>query len=252
MGQETQLAILFVVGVISGFINILAGGGSLLTLPALIFLGLPGTEANGTNRIAILIQNLVGLAGFHKHKVLPVKVSLLASIPAVFGAVIGASLAVKIPDELFKPILATIMIGVLIILFFDPSRRIISKHKSNSKRRQVLFYFGFFCVGFYGGFIQAAVGFFIIILMLTAGFDLIQTNAAKLLITLLFTIVALVIFIANDQVNYLLGAVLGIGNAFGGWAATHVAIKKGHSWIRGFVMVSVTLFALKLFADSLL
>ncbi|MDZ7361828.1 MAG: TSUP family transporter [candidate division KSB1 bacterium] len=246
-----QLVILFGVGALTGFINILAGGGSLLALPILIFLGLPAATANGTNRIAILIQNIAAAAGFHQLNVLPWRLSLLASIPAIAGAIVGANLAIDIPDALFKQILAGIMIAVLISISFDPSKRLRTNSKPLAGARVVLFLIGYFGIGLFGGFIQAGVGFLIISLMMLCGFDLVKTNAVKVLVTLIFTVAALIVFILHGEVNYLLGISLGLGSAAGGWLGTRFAVKKGHDWIRAFVVVMGVIFAVKLLWDSL-
>ncbi|MEK7728537.1 MAG: sulfite exporter TauE/SafE family protein [candidate division KSB1 bacterium] len=245
-----QLTLLFLVGFLAGFVNILAAGGSLLTLPALIFLGLPAATANGTNRIAILIQNLAAIAGFKKLKVFSWRVSVLAALPAIFGAILGANLALDISEVWFKRILGAIMIGVLALMLYDPSKRIRAHTGPMTLTRQVLFGVGFFLVGVFGGFIQAGVGFLIIVLMLLAGFDLVVTNAVKVLVVFIFTLAALAVFILHGQVNYLFGTVLGLGSAFGGWIGTHVAVKKGHDWVRAFVSVVVVLFALQLLVES--
>jgi hypothetical protein len=246
-----HLILLFIVGIVSGFINILAGGGSLLALPVLIFLGLPATVANGTNRIAILIQNIAAITGFHQHKVFPWRLSLLAAIPATIGAVLGANLALDIPEARFKQILAGVMIAVLILTLADPSKRLRVAPQSLTGFRLLIFMLGFFGVGVFGGFIQAGVGFLIISVMLVTGFDLVATNAVKVLVTFIFTVAALIIFITHGQVDYLLGVVLGLGSAIGGWVGTRLSVKKGHNWIRAFVIVMVVVFSAKLLWDSL-
>ena len=92
--------VVFIVGVVAGAINTLAGGGSLITLPVLIFLGLPATMANGTNRLAITVQSVLAVAGFKKKGVSDFKSSLLMSLPALAGALVGAQIAVDISDVL--------------------------------------------------------------------------------------------------------------------------------------------------------
>lgn len=248
---EAQLLLLFVIGAFVGFINILAGGGSLLSLPLLIFLGLPSATANGTNRIGILIQNIVAVAGFHQQNVLPWRISVLAAIPAVIGSIAGANLAIDLPDDRFKQVLALTMIGVLILILADPSKRLRENPRPLAGGRLLLFIAGFFGVGVFGGFIQAGVGFLIILVMALTGFDLVATNAVKVLVVFIFTIAALAVFVINNHVDYLLGTGLGLGNALGGYIGTKFAVKKGHAWIRGFVIVIVIVFALYLLWDSL-
>ncbi|MGH7495890.1 MAG: sulfite exporter TauE/SafE family protein [bacterium] len=250
MPLPVQLLVLFLVGIVCGFINILAGGGSLLTLPVLIFLGLPTAVANGTNRIGILIQNVAAIFGFHQQNVFPWRVSLLAALPAIAGSIIGAQLAIDVPDDLFKRLLAGIMIGVLLIMILDPTKRLRAQRRPMTWWRGGLFAFGFFGVGLFGGFIQAGVGFLIILLMLLEGFDLVAINAVKVFVVFIFTLAALAVFMYHQQVHYVLGGALGLGNALGGWLATRFAVKKGHDWIRGFVIVTVIVFSIQLVIDS--
>ncbi len=87
------------VGIVAGIINTLAAGGSLLTLPVLMALGLPPNMANGTNRIAILLQNVVGVGRFHKEKVMDFPSGFKVGLPAALGAIAGAFIAVNLNDE---------------------------------------------------------------------------------------------------------------------------------------------------------
>ena len=157
-----QAPLLALVGSIAGFLNVLAGGGSLLTLPVLIFLGLPAATANGTNRVAIFIQNISAISGFRKQGVFPWRISLLCTLPALAGAWLGANLAVDIDDQLFKRLLAIIMIGVLIFTAWDPMKRIRVEKMHLTPLRTAALLVSFFFVGIYGGFVQAGVGFLII------------------------------------------------------------------------------------------
>jgi len=241
-----QVAALVVVGFVSGFLNILAGGGSLLTLPLLIFLGLPATVANATNRVGVLCQNIFAVTSFRRRGVFPAGLALLCSAPALVGSYLGARWAVDIDEQFFKRLLAVIMIGVLVITLVDPMKKRRVEAVSFTFWRTFALLVSFFFIGIYGGFVQAGVGFLIIPALLVHGLDLVRTNAVKILVILLFTIPALWVFILHDQVNWSLGLALAVGNASGGWVASHVAVKKGHDWIKKFVSVTVVLFALKL------
>src|SRR3989339_1941116 len=117
-----RFPVIFTVGVVAGVINTLAGGGSLITLPVLIFLGLPATVANGTNRLAITVQRVLAVTGFKRKGVSDFKSSLLMSLPALIGAGIGTQLAVDVSDILFKSILAGVMILVLALILWNPIR----------------------------------------------------------------------------------------------------------------------------------
>ncbi len=241
-----QLPALAAVGFVSGFLNILAGGGSLLTLPMLIFLGLPPVVANGTNRVGVLCQNIFAITSFRRHGVLPMRLALICTAPSLLGSYLGAQLAVDIDDLLFQRILAGIMIGVLIITLIDPAKRLRGGELAYTPLRLAALLAAFFLIGIYGGFVQAGVGLLIIPVMLLAGFDLVRTNAIKIFVVLAFTIPALAVFVWHDQVDWLLGLVLAVGNASGGWVASHMAIKKGHDWIKHIVTATVLVFALRL------
>jgi len=241
-----QMLLLVVVGVVAGILNVLAGGGSLLTLPLLIFMGLPAPIANGTNRIAILCQNVVAVGGFKSKGVFPAKLAMLCTVPALIGSIIGAQLAIDISEELFKQILAAVMIGVIILMIFDPTKRLNFDEQHMTPLRTVLLLISFFFIGIYGGFIQAGVGFLIMSGLLVHGLDLVKINAVKVFVVLFYTIVAMAVFIWHDQVNYPLGIALAVGNSAGGWIGSHLAVKKGHDWIKRLVIIVVVVFAIKL------
>ena len=241
-----QIPALMLVGVIAGFLNVLAGGGSLLTLPLLIFFGLPAATANGTNRVAIFCQNIFAITGFKRQGVFPIRLALLCTPPALLGSYLGANLAINVDEMLFRRLLAMIMIGVLLFMVFDPMKRFRSQERPMTPMRTVVLIVSFFGVGVYGGFVQAGVGFLIITALLVHGLDLVRINAVKVLVIFAFTAVALGVFIVHGQVDYVLGLSLAVGNSLGGWIATHYAVKKGHDWIKRFVIVTVLVFALRL------
>ncbi len=156
MPDLISITILTFVGVIAGFINVNAGGGSTLTLPALIFLGLDTSVANGTNRIAILLQNVSAVQSFKQEKLFDLKTSLNLSLFTLPGSVAGALLAVRLEDELFKVILGIIMIGIIISMIL-PKKKSNDKNEPNKPNTGI--YLPMIGIAFYGGFIQVGVGF---------------------------------------------------------------------------------------------
>jgi len=241
-----QIPVLVVVGVVAGFLNVLAGGGSLMTLPLLIFFGLPVATANGTNRIAIFCQNIFAIAGFKRQGIFPIRIALICTPPALIGSYIGANMAITVDEMLFRRILAVVMIGVLIFMIIDPLKRLQLAEMPMTPIRLAVLIVSFFGIGVYGGFVQAGVGFIIITGLLVHGLDLVRINAIKVLVIFAFTIVALGVFVVHGQVDYVLGLALATGNSLGGWFATHMAVKKGHEWIKRFVIVTVFILALRL------
>jgi uncharacterized membrane protein YfcA len=235
-------------GMAAGFVNILAGNGSLLTLPALIFFGLPPNVANATNRVGVLFQNVVGVTSFQRKGMLDLRGALLYSIPTAIGSVVGAYIAVDINEEVFRRVLAVVMILMLVLMFVKPERWIKGKGSEEvTHRLSPLGILVFFAVGIYGGFLQAGVGIFLLAaLVLNAGYDVVRGNAVKVFIVLVMALVSLVIFQANGQVQWGVGLLLAVGNMIGAWLATRFAVEKGAIWVRRFVIVVVLFSAAEL------
>ncbi len=242
-----HLLLVVLIGLFAGFINTLAGGGSLLSLPLLIFLGLPANVANGTNRIAILLQNIVGVTSFKQQKVLDQKTGLYLGIPAFIGAFIGAQLASDIDEKIFEYIIAGVLIMMFFLVIIKPNKWLKGDDRTNEKPgilKMVIFFF----IGIYGGFIQAGVGFFLLAgLVLGAGFDLVKANALKVFIVLIYTPIALVVFMYNGQVDYLVGFTLAVGNMTGAFIASRMAVKKGATFVRYILLFALVAMAAKLF-----
>jgi len=240
-----NLALLFGVGSIAGFININAGGGSSLTLPALIFLGLDGALANGTNRVAIFIQNIFAITSFRKRQVSDFGSSFKLSLFTLPGAVIGAIAATRISGMLFQRILGVVLILIVISLFFSKpytDGKSVKTDQSGWKIYPVLF-----GIGFYGGFLQIGVGFlFMAALYHLLEKNLVRVNMHKVFIILIYTFPALLIFMATGNVNWKYGLVLAAGNALGGWWGAHAAVKGGERFIRIVLAIAVTIMAIKL------
>ena len=233
-------------GFFAGFINTLAGSGSLITLPLLMALGLPANIANGTNRIAILLQNVVGVRSFRKQKVLNYTTSIKLVIPAVIGSFFGAVIAVDINEAIMTKTIGGLLLFMFFVILLKPSNWIREKQGKPAIPYwlQVIV---FFLIGVYGGFIQAGVGFFLLTgLVLGSGYDLVKANAVKVLIVLLYTPVALLVFIYNDQVNYLYGFILSIGNMLGAFIAARYAVQWGVKFVRYLLLITVFVASLKL------
>jgi uncharacterized membrane protein YfcA len=242
------LAAVPVTGFIAGFINTLAGSGSLLTLPILILLGLPANVANGTNRVGVLLQNIVAVATFRRRGALPLQGSWKLIVPSVAGAIVGAELAVDLDEELLRQTIGGLMLVLLVVMVLKPERW-IAEHAAPRDPRWYVEMPLFFAIGIYGGFIQVSVGLFLLAgLVVGAGYNLVGANAMKNLIVLVFTAAALAVFVSNDQVQWTLGLLLGAGQAAGAWVAAHFAIRRGADFVRWTVIVIVVLSAVALFA----
>jgi uncharacterized membrane protein YfcA len=239
-----KYVLILVAGVAAGFFNVVAGGGSLITVPAMIFLGLPPAMANGTNRIAILSQNITSVQRFRKKGYFNLKVGLILGLTASAGALLGSSIAVELPGEVFNKILSAVMVMVLVLTLFGKK----SDGEKDHIERVPLLAAAFFFVGIYGGFIQAGTGFIVIaVFSLISGTSLVRTNSIKVLVIMLYTIPSLIIFIINGQVEWVTGIVLAVGNSVGALIGTNFSISKGEKWIKVVLTVTVSAMAVKLF-----
>jgi uncharacterized membrane protein YfcA len=234
----------FAAGLGSGFLNVMAGGGSLLTLPLLIFLGLPVAVANGTNRVAILVQNAAAVAAFRRQGHPGMRDGLGWALATVPGAVAGAWLAIRVDERLFRTLLAGVLVlGVIGLLAPTAGRRVTTV----GPWRRAAALLAFVGIGFYGGFVQAGVGFLLmVVLHQVVGLDLVRTNVHKVLIVLIFSIPALAVFVVSDNVAWLAALVLSAGNALGAVTAAHVTLSGGDRPIRIVVGVTLLLMAARL------
>lgn len=244
MSDVGAVLVLFVVGSIAAFINVNAGGGSSLTLPVLIFLGLDPAVANGTNRIAILFQNISAVKAFKNEKFYELKNSLILSALTLPGAILGAILAVSISDELFKKLLAVIMIGIIITILIPSKKQKEFNSFLTVNWKVIVAMTG---IGFYGGFIQVGVGFMIMAaLQKLMKLDLIRVNMHKVFVVFIFTIPAFLIFLLTDNINWFYGISLSAGNAFGGWWGAKLSVKKGEKLIKAVLIVAILIMSVKL------
>ncbi len=139
-----------------GIINTLAGGGSILTISIFTAMGLPITTANGTNRIAVVLQNLTASLTFIRKRMLDVKAGLLLSIPTVVGNIVGSMLAARIDERIFKICMGVVLTLILIYMIFDRHNRIY--HGGHGLKLKPWHYVWFFLIGFYGGYIYIGLG----------------------------------------------------------------------------------------------
>ena len=241
------IILIIVAGILVGFINTLSGGGSVISLSLLVLLGLPADIANGTNRISIFFQTLSSVSSFTRQKMFSNLRPVWLAIPATIGAIMGAYLAVDVSKKVIEIAMGISMVIMVFFLFYKPDKWL----KENPvllltplKWWQMVV---FFLVGFYGGFIQVGVGYFLLMaLMLGVGYDLVKANAVKNLIVFFYAIFALLVFILDGKVDYMIGLVLSVGSMIGAWIGSYLAVKKGAGFIKAVIIFSVVLTILQI------
>lgn len=233
-----EALVLLIGGFFAGVINSMAGGGSLLSVPLLSLAGVGGTVANGTNRIAVLIQNVTGAYGYARRDVGNRSRTIQVLLPTVIGGLLGSLVASEIPDELFERLFGLLMLPLLALSIWKPKPDV-------EKEPWPLWvsFVVFVAVGFYGGAVQAGVGLIILLVLSRAGFDLVTANAMKTVVILAITVMAVPVFIYNDQVRWLPALALSIGMGVGGYAGAIFAVDGGERVIRPVLVVVVLTLA---------
>ncbi|AOY87309.1 hypothetical protein BKP64_03410 [Marinobacter salinus] len=241
-----EVLALLSIGGIAGFINVLSAGGSMLTLPLLMFLGLPPQVANGTNRVAITLQSVTAVSSFHRMGHGNLMVSLHLAIPAVFGSLLGAWVATQVPDAVFRFVLVAAMIGASVFMLLPQPR--LDTRPLTTDRLGPAIYVAMFIIGVYGGFIQVGVGvLFIVVLYHMLKIDLRQVNVLKVSIVLLFTFAALLVFAFSGHVRWGVGLTLAAGNITGAFIAARVNMSaQGAQWVKWITLVMVAAILIRL------
>jgi uncharacterized membrane protein YfcA len=238
---------LVLVGLVAGFVNVVAAGGSMITVPVMVFMGIPGPVANGTNRIAILAQNITAVVTFFRKGYSDFRLSLSLSLCAMPGAVAGALLGTRLEGVWFNRTLALIMLAIMVVMAVDKHKNEERTATKITRKRLIIGHLLMVVPGFFGGFIQIGVGFILIpVLNKVLGMNLVRANMHKVFIIGTYTIVALMIFIAQVELLWLLGICLALGNSIGGWLGTHMSIRKGESLIKIVLNIVLVIFIIKL------
>lgn len=235
-----QFVIIYVAGAVAGFMNVMAGGGSMVTLPVLMWIGLPPAVANATNRLGVIFESGIGVKTFRSEGMRFEKSTLPAIVAATIGSVIGSMFVSTIPKDALEKVIAVALLVVVMIMLLKPTSLTFSRP---SRVLSTLIFLG---VGFYGGFLQAGVGFFLIgALTFSYGFDLVRTNFTKILIVFIYTVFALVIFILNGMIYWIPGLVLAAGNVVGAYFAARLSIRKGSGFVKWILLIIVVANAIK-------
>ncbi len=232
--------VLMVCGCAVGFINTLAGGGTVLALSALNFAGLPLAVANGTYRIAATVQTLTSTGTFYRQDRLDLETGLLLGIPAAAGAVLGAFAAIDIDETLFRRIVAVVLIGFFVMLLVRPRRWAPDRKGNMAEQIGVPEVLLFFAVGVYGGFVHVGVGYLLLMAVLfTTGYDLVRSNAVKVMIIFLYLPWALAVFVWGGKVSPWHGLGLAAGQVTGAFLGARFAVEGGQRYVRWVVLAFI-------------
>ena len=233
-----EAALLLAGGLLAGIVNTLAGGGSMLTVPLLVLVGLPGTVANGSNRVGILLQNATAAWRFRAQGVPGVRDALRVLVPVGLGSAIGAFGVAQLADATFERVF-----GVAMLLLLLPTLRPPGSHSDRRPWSPTTTFLVFLAIGVYGGSLQAGVGLVLVAALSRAGFDLVRANSIKVVVVFVLTLVAVPVFVAEGQVAWLPAGVLALGFAAGGELGARLAVRGGERLIRPVLALAVLALA---------
>ncbi len=236
--SPAEIAALLGGGLLAGVVNTLAGGGSLLTVPLLVLLGLPGTVANGTNRIGVLLQSLVATWRFRQSGLLELRTLLPVLLPVLAGSLAGAFAIARVSDASFER-----LFGALMLLLLVPTLRRTRTSAPGPGFGRSTSALAFFALGLYGGSLQAGVGIPLVFALVHAGHSLVRANAQKVAVIASLTAIAIPVFAANGQIAWLPALVLGAGFAAGAEIGVRLAVAGGERAIRPPLVAAVLLLA---------
>jgi uncharacterized membrane protein YfcA len=238
-----DVAVLAAGGFVAGVVNTMAGGGSLLTVPLLVMVGLPGTLANGTNRIAVLVQSAVAAWRFRAEGVPGFASAVPVLAPMVLGSWLGAVAISRVAPATFERLFGLVML-VLLVPVLRVTRVDVTAEKPAWSRPTTLLVF--FAIGLYGGAFQAGVGLFLVLALAHAGHDLVLSNSIKAIAVAAFTVAAVAVFVLEGQVEWVPAIVLSISTAAGAYLGTRLAVRGGDAVIRPLLIVAVVAMAGKM------
>jgi len=238
------ISLLVIAGFLVGFINTIAGSGTVITYSLFMMMGLPAGIANGTIRLGVVMQTLIAGLNFKRNNFLDLKKGLKLALPVVAGSLLGAQVAVSIDEQAFRTILAIVLFVMLLFLFLDPKRWLKDQIHLIEKKPGFIQMLLFLGIGLYGGFIHIGVGILLLsAIVLNAGFDLVKANAIKILIVFLYSPFALLVFILNNHIHFEIGLIAAAGNILGGSVGSNLAISRGNNFVRWILIAVILLFA---------
>lgn len=238
-----DIAIVIVAGLAGGFLGGQVGSGALITLPALLFIGLEPSVAIATNILSAWLTNFSAGFEYWRHQKIDFAHVVPFSLLSFVGAIIGARLVVSIDEMLLSYIIAGLFILLLVVLFRQPHE----PHGTDGGWRLALGYVLVFMLGIYGGFFTVGVTTFLLFLYtLLLKKSLLHAAADAVAVTSVMLVGALVVFVLKGTIVYTLALPLAAGAVVGALVGARTALRFGSSWLRPLAAVIVVLIVVQL------
>ena len=241
------LLTIFVVGIIGGSYGTLVGGTSIITIPVLIFLGLPPHTAVGTDRLGVTGLVITGWYKFHEKGLIDYRIALIMGIPALIGSFLGANLVLEIPVALLKKIIAVVTVLILILVIAQPKLGVEKREHIIKKRAygtSILISLG---IGIYGGFYGAmAATLFLYVLLFIFKRTFLESTATLKPSSFMMTTMAATVFASKGAIHYPMAGAMFLGCAIGSYFGAHYSDRIGNVWIKRIFILIVLIMAIKL------
>lgn len=243
-----EILIILLFGFIAAFIDSIAGGGGLISVPALLSIGLPPSIALGTNKIQSTISSAVSSIGYLKSGKIDKKL-LLSFIPfTLLGSAIGVFLVKLMPSEWLRPIIIILLILMLIYTLIKKNWGSFDNYKELNKKTFFIIVGLIFIIGIYDGFFGPGTGSFLVFIFLFTGMDFLRSQANAKILNTISNFVALIVFMFFGLLNYKFGLIMSIGGIFGAYFGTKFAVKKGSAIVKPiFIIITLFLIAKQVF-----
>ena len=254
-----ELFLLLLAGGAMGWINVLAGGGSLLTLPTLLFMGFDGPLANGTNRLGIFTQNLAATTTFIRRGFRRFGLAASLTLCGLPGVFFGTWFGLRLHGIWFERVLALVMLAIFLLMLRDTlfpkksktgTSQNETEHLAHTPLQTWRLVLGHICmigVGAWCGFIHIGIGFlYVPVLHHVMQLDLVEPNKLKVFSALIFTVIAMLFYATSGQINWAAGAALALGGALGGWLGAHMTLTRGAGLIKTVFLIVILALILKL------
>jgi uncharacterized membrane protein YfcA len=231
LASHIVLPLLFFIALLAGTVDAIAGGGGLISLPALLAVGVPPHIALGTNKLQGMVGTGVATYSFYRKGYIAFSELYQGIIFSLIGAIVGAIISQVISNDILKKIIPILLIVILLYTLFSPK---LGHIDSEARMNQRWFYIIFgTLLGFYDGFFGPGTGsFWIFAMVYFLGFNLIKATAATKVLNLNTNIFAFICFAVGGNIDYTIGAVMALGQIIGGRLGAHLTMNIGYKIIR--------------------
>jgi len=225
--------ILFIGGLFSGTINTIVGGGSIISVPLLITLGLPTHLAIGTNRFAMVFNTGVGAIDYYRKVKYKINLALFLTLFASIGSYLGANIVLQIDEKILEYIIGILMLIMGATIFYKKKFGLEERKINLTKRNYILITILSFLLGIYGGFFGGGISTMFTFLFISFfGISFIKSAGITRFIVSILSMIAVLIFLINMKIDFLFGTILAISFIAGAKIGVKLALKVGNIWIR--------------------